>query len=56
MVPVQTFLLSPLIKGMMFPTISGHSLKVFPAPEIAWYVLTTTFVAQIRLHAAKQGV
>jgi len=26
---------SPPIKGIMFPTISGQSLNVFPAPEIA---------------------
>ena len=26
---------SPPMYGMMFPTISGQSLKVFPAPEIA---------------------
>ena len=30
------FSYSPEIKGITFPTISGQSRKVLPAPEIAW--------------------
>ena len=35
---------SPLMKGMTLSFISGHDAKVFPAPEIAWYVHTATLV------------
>jgi len=35
---------SPLMKGMTLSTISGQLSNVFPAPEIAWYVQTASFV------------
>ena len=47
---------SPPINGIIFPTISGHSLNVLPAPEIAWYVVTTTSFGSNFFHAVRTGV
>ena len=46
---------SPPMNGMMFPTISGQSLNVFPAPEIAWYVVATTSYGSNSFHAVRTG-
>ena len=50
------FASSPEMNGMMLPTISGQSLNVLPAPEMAWYVLTMTSCGSNSFHAAKAGV
>ena len=42
--------------GMIFSTISGHSLNVLPAPEIAWYVVATTSLGSNSLSAFNAGV
>ena len=47
---------SPPMYGMIFSIISGQSLNVFPAPEIAWYVVTTTSFGPNSFHAASAGV
>ena len=46
---------SPPMKGIIFPSISGQSLNVFPAPEIAWYVVATTSVGSNSFHAVSTG-
>ena len=40
---------------MMFSTISGQSLKVLPAPEIAWYVVATTSYGSNSFQAVRTG-
>ena len=46
---------SPPMNGMMFSTISGQSLNVFPAPEIAWYVVATTSLGPNSFNAKSAG-
>ena len=41
--------------GMMFSIISGHSLNVLPAPEIAWYVVATTSYGSNSFQAVNAG-
>jgi len=46
---------SPPMYGIMLCSISGQSLNVFPAPEIAWYVVATTSYGSNSFHAVSAG-
>ena len=40
---ISLFSSSPRMKGITLSSISGQSLNVLPAPDMAWYVQTNTF-------------